>query len=280
MGSESILDLDEARRRLQQMDREQADVLQLVAKLRDVHRTLESQARLLEDRAESAEERLTRLRVLVRALRNRGLRLQSAADQAVADLDKERQRVAHACDSLRSALEQHQAQWCSEQRAFLETAALQQANEMATMAHTWEKELADLRDELATMRDQTHRRLESMSCDWKRELAAVNASVESRLQTQLSDTNREVGQDLVSVRHEVRSLVNRRTYVAAAAIGVSLFLAAYGLMGRTSPSAADDNRVERGTRTDPIAGVQPNQSTTSAGNEPQAGRLSNAGAWA
>ena len=84
MGSESILDLDEARRRLQQMDREHADVLQLVAKLREVHRSLESQARLLEDRAESAEERLTRLRVLVRALRNRGLRLQSAADQAIA----------------------------------------------------------------------------------------------------------------------------------------------------------------------------------------------------
>ena len=77
-----------SRRRLQQMDREHADVLQLVAKLREVHRSLESQARLLEDRAESAEERLTRLRVLVRALRNRGFRLQSAADQAIADLER------------------------------------------------------------------------------------------------------------------------------------------------------------------------------------------------
>ena len=141
---------------------------------------------------------------------------------------------------------------------------------MATIARAWEKQSGQLRDELATLRDEMRRRLESMSGDRKQDLAAVTASCETRLQTQVSNTSREVGQDLVSVRHEVQSLLDRRTYVAAAAIGVSLVLGVYGLMGRTSPSAADDHRVDRETRTERVADALPPQSPTSAGNEQQA----------
>ena len=124
-----------------------------------------------------------------------------------------------------------------------------------------------MRDELATLRDEMRRAHEWIRSDWKQELAAVNASLEASLQTQVSNASREVGQDLVSVRHEVQSLLDRRTYVAAAAIGVSLVLAVYGLMGRTSPSAADDNRADRGTWTERMADAQAPQSPASPANE-------------
>lgn len=244
MGSDSILDLDEARRRLQQMDREHADVVQLVGKLREVHRSLESHVRLLEDRAESAEERLARLRILVRALRNRGTRLQCASEQALSDLEKERLRAAQFCDSQRASLEQCHAQWRQEQRALVETAVHEQASQTAVLARSWEQEQSQLREELAELRREMDRRLGALTSDWKQELAAVNTAFESRLHARLNDNSRDVGQDLVSVRHEVQSLINRRTYVAATAIGASLFLAAYGLLGRTSPSATHDSRGE------------------------------------
>lgn len=252
MGSESILDLDEARRRLEQIEREQADILPLVAKLREVHRLMETQARLLEDRADAAEERLSRLRVLARTLRKRGLRQQSDSDQALARLETERQRVADAIEALRNSLEQQHHQWCDSQRALAEASAQKQAAQLGLLSSTWEKEKSDLRTELAALHDEMHTRVATLNSHWKQELAAARAACEG-FQSQLGATSREVDQDLVSVRREVRSLVDRRTYLAAAAIGISLLLAAYGLRGRLTQSAADEQRAHNSSSTQQAA---------------------------
>ena len=60
-----------------------------------------------------------------------------------------------------------------------------------------------------------------------------------------NEVQQEAGRKLSATRQELRSLVDRRSLVGGAAIGIAMLLAGYVLMGRMSESTAREGRASQ-----------------------------------
>jgi len=108
MSSQSILETEEARRRLHEIERDHAEILELVARLRQICRTAESRTRDLEDQTEDARSLVGRCRILLARLES-GMTAFEAEKQSLLDrIEKTSQGVTEALEELQRGLVQRQ----------------------------------------------------------------------------------------------------------------------------------------------------------------------------
>lgn len=127
MAPASILELEEARQRLQQIERDQTEILELIARLRQIGRAMEAQVRAAEERGEAAEAQLARGRSLVERLAAGLASLEAQGQDGAAHIDRARQQLAAAFAEHAQRLQERYEQWMDQQRSLLDALRRQMA---------------------------------------------------------------------------------------------------------------------------------------------------------
>jgi hypothetical protein len=260
-SSASILDLDEARRRLQQMEQDHVELLQLIDRLKAMHDSFESTARDVHDRGERVEEALVRARSIARKLGGGIERLAVEGDTVIQRIERTRQEMAASFEELRRSTEQQQTQ-CSQDRQAMEAACRKQSAEFVSA-----------RQESRTLREESTRQ-------FQQDLAGIRSAFESTLRAQLLNTRTELQHEMRTEGRNLRLMMDRRTYMISSAAIVALLLGGYSALTRpgapgsddqTRASAVSDSREEKAAplAKEPIAAAELPSSSASAA-EPSA----------
>jgi hypothetical protein len=221
-SSASILELDEARRRLQQMEQDHLELLQLIERLKSMDGSLESASRAVQDRGERVEEALVRARTIARKLRGGIERLAAEGDAVIQRIERSRQEMVASFEELRMTIEQQQAQ-CSQDRQAVEAASRTQA-----------ADIVSVRQESRSLHEEAMRQFQL-------EISGIRATFESTLRAQLTNTRTEMQHELRADRQKLRSLIDRRTYLISSAAIVALLLGGYGAVTRPRSPDSDAN---------------------------------------
>jgi hypothetical protein len=233
-SSGSILELDEASRRLQQMEQDHLELLQLIERLKAMDGSLESTSRAVLDRGERVEEALVRARTIARKLRGGIERLAAEGDAVIQRIERTRQEMVASFEELRKTIELQQTQ-CSQDRQAVEAASRLQA-----------AEIVSVRQESRTLREESMRQFQL-------ETSGIRSAFESTLHAQLLNTRTELQHEMRADEQKLRLLIDRRTYLISSAAIVALLLGGYGAMTRprspgsdaSTPASAADDTGER-----------------------------------
>lgn len=164
MTEKSILEYEEAKRRLQQLERDQAVLSQLVVKLKQFSEDAEAKMAAIDERQQrfeslllEAEGKVSEIRGVLTTLQSQGnTTLEKMANDAEAGLslleeskakietecDRTRQQLSDTATELRHALEKQQQDWCANQDSEFRKFADQHLGDMETVAKAYDRQKA------------------------------------------------------------------------------------------------------------------------------------------
>lgn len=162
MSEKSILDYDEARRRLQQLERDQDVLSQLVQRLKQFSEDAEAKMVSIDDRQQrtetllsNAEARAAEVKSLLASLQTQGNatleKMANDAETGLSLLGESKAKIETACDETRqqlteqvveiqNALEEQQRDWCVKQESEFRDFSDQHHADMETVGKAYDRQ--------------------------------------------------------------------------------------------------------------------------------------------
>ena len=191
MATGSILDYEEAQHRLQQLEQDQAALLELVSKLRKFCDETEARMQALADREQRMDAHLAEAKEQADSYRAALVELRDAKEQLQQDFEETRVAVTESTQQLHDWVERDQSAWRDQLQQEFKAFAEQHHADLETVAKAYDHQRVvfenqkastqALESSLENLSKSTQGELKSARAETTREIAALTDDISDKL---------------------------------------------------------------------------------------------------